>query len=214
MLRRLLYLAPECCCSLLGQFCSLQVLLLRLQKGKYSVLGAEKTSNLFYLALSVLGRLEGGAWSRNTLGGSTVQKVASLLLCPGCAHGFIFPSLLVACSLSDTPLWSPDVLLTASFTLAMSVMVQIAQFWNPIRLYPSVVFWNKFQLRQGCANNGSLYWRPGPEHCYSVPQMGDQTLPLKNCCSSAAGDSFCTIINLWVSLLRGLRECGDAEAYS
>lgn len=156
MLSRLLYLAPECCCSLLSQFFSLQVLLLHLQKDKCSVLGAEKTSNLFYLAHSVLGRLEAGAWSRNTLGSSTVQKVASLLLCPGCAHGFIFPSLLVACSLSDTPLWSPDVLLTASSTLAMSVIVQITQFWNPIRLYLSVVFWNKFQLRQGCTKNGSL----------------------------------------------------------
>lgn len=167
MLSRLLYLALECCCSLLGQFFSLQVLLLHLQEEKRSVLGAEKTNNLFCLAHSVLGRLEASAWSRNTLGSSIVQKVASLLLCPGCAHGFIVPSLLVACSLSDTPLWSPDVLLTASFTLAMSVIVQITQFWDPIRLYPSVVFWNKFQLRQGCTKNGSLYWRPGPEHCPS-----------------------------------------------
>lgn len=122
-------------------FHSLQ-LLLHLQKPpKCSLLPVEKTSNLFYLAQSVLGRLEAGAWSRNTLGNSTAQIAAYPLPCPGCARGFIFPSLLVACSLSDTPLWAPDVLLKAGFTLAMSVtVVQITQFWNPIRLYPPLSF--------------------------------------------------------------------------
>lgn len=115
-------------------------LLLHLKRKKCSVLGAEKTSKLFYLPYSLLGRLEAAAWSRSTLGSFTAQIVTSLLPCPGGACGFIFSSLLVAYSLSDTPLWAPDVLLTASFTLAMSVIVQITQFWNPIRLYPPLLF--------------------------------------------------------------------------
>lgn len=36
----------------------------------------------------------------------------------------------------------------------------------------------------------------GPDHCLSVPQLGDQTLPLKNYCGTTAGDSFYTIINV------------------
>lgn len=141
-------------------FLSLQ-LLLHLQKKKCFVLGTEKTSNLFYIAHSVLGRLEAaGAWSRNKLSSSAAQIVASLLPCPACAHGFIFPSLLVACSLSNTPLWTPDVLLTASFTLAMSVVVQIIRFWNPIRLYPSLLFSGvSFSCGWGALRMG--HWQEG-----------------------------------------------------
>lgn len=140
MLFRLLYLAPECCCSCqFSTACNCYCTYKKTQKR--SVLRVEKTSNLFFLAHSVLGRLEAGAQSRNTLGSSAAQIVAYPLPWPGCARGFIFPSLLVACSLSDTPLSAPDVLLTASFTLAMSVIiVQITQFWNPIRLYPPLLF--------------------------------------------------------------------------
>lgn len=36
----------------------------------------------------------------------------------------------------------------------------------------------------------------GPECCHSVPQVGDQTLPLENDCGTAAGDSFCIIVNV------------------